>query len=138
MLRNLHFSKESNGETLEVFAADGDSLWTIVVCIKTIVAGKKVLYCESRGNIIGAGKEPHFYGWMPQFSYTLLALLKKIAEARGYNDAYNEVAYEHWLRLVTDDDFTRARWIDTEDYLKRKAKEEEENDTETEKGCIGF
>ncbi|MBQ3333635.1 MAG: hypothetical protein IJG83_09470 [Thermoguttaceae bacterium] len=135
---NLYFKKEANGETLEVFAADGDTLWTIVVAWKTTIAGEKVLYCESRGNIVSADNERHFYGWSAQFCYTLQALLEKIAAARGYNDDYIEMAYQQWLRHVTDEDFTLRKWIDTEAVMAQKAKEEEENNTETERGCIGF
>ena len=135
---NLYFNKEANGETLEVFAADGDTLWTIVVAWKTTIAGEKVLYCESRGNIVSADNERHFYGWSAQFCYTLQALLEKIAAARGYNDDYIEMAYQQWLRHVTDEDFTLRKWIDTEAVMAQKAKEEEENNTETERGCIGF
>lgn len=138
MLKNLYFSKEANGETLEVFAADGDTLWTIVVCWKTTISGQQVIYCESRGNVVGADDQKYFYGWSAQFCYALQALVKKIAEARGYNDAYIETAYQQWLRHVTDEDFTLRKWIDTEAVMAQKAKEEEENNTETEKGCIGF
>ena len=138
MLKNLYFSKEANGETLEVFAADGDKLWTIVVAWKTTIAGEKVLYCESRGNIVSADEERHFYGWSAQFCYTLQALLEKIAAARGYNDYWIEMAYQQWLRQVTDEDFTRDKWVDAEEYLRQKKQEQEENDPETEKGCIGF
>lgn len=137
-VKNLYISKTSNNETLEVFAAQSPALWTVVVCWKTTIAGQKVIYCESRGDTVPYSQNEYFYGWAPQFGYALRALLKKVAEAQGYKDAYIDTAYDHWLRLITDDDFTAAKWIDVDEYLKSKAKEQEENDPETEKGCIGF
>lgn len=124
-MKTLFIRKPAGDDTIEVFGAYDNTFWTLAVFYKTKINGREAVFAESRGKLTSPDDDPHFYGWRPQFSYALTKLVLKIAEARGFKHDFIESAYEHWLRLFGDDDFTLPRWEEV-NWVEEKKKEEEE------------
>lgn len=127
-MKTLFIRKPAGDDTIEVFGAYDNTFWTLAVFYKTKINGREAVFAESRGKTVPPEKDACFFGWRAQFSYVLQALVKKIAEARGYKDDFVEDAFELWLNLFDDDDFLLRRWEEVDGQKPLVTEEENEKE----------
>lgn len=127
-MKTLFIRKPAGDDTIEVFGAYDNTFWTLAVFYKTKINGREAVFAESRGKVVPPEKDSCFFGWRPQFSYVLQALVKKIAEARGYKDDFIADAFELWLNLFGDDDFLLRRWEEVDGQKPLVSEEENEKE----------